>query len=334
MSTSTISSALSHFYYCLSNFKSPHFDGLTYSYDAEPLKYMLSQRKPNTVFMRMVDTRRGVYSIDNDSGFIEPSNMVHLKMGKYMEDMLTSPASSFRGKFLKPQGGAFHEGLQRRRKEPQREDYYHYTKVNNLVLRSQIDCRKRELSPGEEPTVFELKTRAACVLRYDIPNYIDYLDYRIVKNKGRHSSFEREYYDLIRGGFLKYLLQCKIGRMDGAFIAYHNTQRIFGFEYVKLQEMEQRVFGCSQFSNIIFQCSLTLLEKVLDYIIEDVGGSPEQQQRRMFKLGFYANEKERTLNIMVETFEDQKIYEDRFREIMPEYMQDPIDYYLSHRITP
>ena len=80
MSTSTISSALSHFYYCLSNFKSPHFDGLTYSYDAEPLKYMLSQRKPNTVFMRMVDARRGVYSIDNDSGFIEPSNMAKVIM--------------------------------------------------------------------------------------------------------------------------------------------------------------------------------------------------------------------------------------------------------------
>jgi len=27
--------------------------------------------------------------------------------------------------------------------------------------------------------------------------------------------------------------------MDGAFVAYHNTQKIFGFEYMKLKEMEE-----------------------------------------------------------------------------------------------
>jgi hypothetical protein len=54
--------------------------------------------------------------------------------------------------------------------------------------------------------VFELKTRATAPLRYDIGNYIDYLDYNIVKFKGQHSSFEREFYDLIRGGFLKYIM--------------------------------------------------------------------------------------------------------------------------------
>jgi hypothetical protein len=67
------------------------------------------------------------------------------------------------------------------------------------------------------------------VLRYDLVNYIDYLDYDIHQYYGRHSSYEREYYDLIRGGFLKYIFQCKIGGMDGAFVAYHNTQKIFGF---------------------------------------------------------------------------------------------------------
>lgn len=42
---------------------------------------------------------------------------------------------------------------------------------------------------------------------------------------------------------LKYMFQLKIGNMDGAFIAYHNTREIFGFEYVKKSEMERRVFG-------------------------------------------------------------------------------------------
>jgi hypothetical protein len=42
MSTSTISSVLSHIYFCISNFKSPHFNNLSEPYDREPLKFMVS----------------------------------------------------------------------------------------------------------------------------------------------------------------------------------------------------------------------------------------------------------------------------------------------------
>lgn len=40
---------------------------------------------------------------------------------------------------------------------------------------------------------------------------MDYLDYSIVKLRGSYGSFEREFYDLIRGGFLKFIMQLKIG---------------------------------------------------------------------------------------------------------------------------
>lgn len=33
--------------------------------------------------------------------------------------------------------------------------------------------------------------------------------------------------------------------------------------------MEKRVFGCKEFSDVIFKTSLTLLEKILDFILED-----------------------------------------------------------------
>lgn len=52
--------------------------------------------------------------------------------------------------------------------------------------------------------MFEIKTRAVCPIRYDLDNYQDHLDYRITNKFGIHSSFEREYYDLIRGAMLKY----------------------------------------------------------------------------------------------------------------------------------
>lgn len=45
-----------------------------------------------------------------------------------------------------------------------------------------------------------------------------------MKIQGLAHSFEREYFDLIRGPFLKYGFQARIGRMAGVFIAYHSTK--------------------------------------------------------------------------------------------------------------
>lgn len=57
--------------------------------------------------------------------------------------------------------------------------------------------------------------------------------------------------------------------MQGALVAYHNTQKIFGFEYIKLEDMEKRVFGCTDFSNVVFKSGLSIIEKTFDYILED-----------------------------------------------------------------
>ena len=83
-------------------------------------------------------------------------------------------------------------------------DHHRFMKLNNDVcLRSQIDCKA--INPiTKKPFVFEIKTRTCCPMRYDFNNYFEYYDYKIDKKNGIHSSFEREYYDLIRGGFLKY----------------------------------------------------------------------------------------------------------------------------------
>jgi len=54
----------------------------------------------------------------------------------------------------------------------------------------------------------------------------------------------------------------------------------------------------------------------------------------VLKIGFYANESERMLNVMVEVFDDDQFYQERFRSVLPEYMKDPIDYYITHKINP
>ena len=100
MSTSTVSTVLSHLYFTIANYKSPHFNRLSEPYDHEPLKFMVSQRKPNTVFLSLLDSERGIYSVDGDSGFTEPSNVVLLKMGKYMEKMLTTDHEFFNDHYV------------------------------------------------------------------------------------------------------------------------------------------------------------------------------------------------------------------------------------------
>eukprot|EP00354_Favella_ehrenbergii_P006016 CAMPEP_0170478460 /NCGR_PEP_ID=MMETSP0123-20130129/19470_1 /TAXON_ID=182087 /ORGANISM="Favella ehrenbergii, Strain Fehren 1" /LENGTH=399 /DNA_ID=CAMNT_0010750711 /DNA_START=255 /DNA_END=1453 /DNA_ORIENTATION=- len=331
MSTSTITSLLSHLYYMIANFKSPHFSGLSKAYDNEPLKFMISQRKPNTVFLRQQRTE--------DKRQLEPSNTVLLKMGKYMEKMFTTDAEFFNDYFVldlktnKPRVELTEEMINDLRDE----DYFRYMMVGKMFLRSQIDCRGED--ENGNPIVFELKTRATAPLRYDISNYIDFLDYSIIKCKGRHSSFEREFYDLVRGGFLKYIMQMKIGRMQGAAIAYHNTQKVFGFEYIKLEEMENE--SSDAHNSVMWSltnhwaCSRKFSTKSLK--ISTCRRKQRKTTRKVTKCSAWVS----TLMIPAHPGSDGgdfrgrravlARYKDQFR---PDYMKDPVDFYLVNKIKP
>jgi len=46
--------------------------------------------------------------------------------------------------------------------------------------------------------------------------------------------------------------QARFGRMDGMFVAYHNTQELFGFEYIPLKEIDRAVAGSEQLANTAF----------------------------------------------------------------------------------
>jgi hypothetical protein len=193
---------------------------------------------------------------------------------------------------------------------------------SNTLLRSQIDCIGKTKNNRE--ILFEIKTRAVCPIRYDLENYRDYLDYELKTLLGRHSSYEREFYDLIRGAFLKYLFQIKIGGMEGAFISYHNTKKIMGFEFIKLEDMQRRIFGNSNFSDIIFKSSLKLLECIFDRVLQDFGSESDQ-----LKIGFFANEWSNTLDVFVEI-----IYPHSYTDTRKYEYHEFIDYYFLSRYKP
>ena len=110
--------------------------------------------------------------------------------------------------------------------------------------------------------------------------------------------------------------------MHGAFISYHNTQKIYGFEYITLSDIERRIFGNCNFSNIIFKASLKMLEETLEYILRDFGN-----EEKLY-IGLFANEWKGTLDIFVELV-DKESYND-----LDKYpnLEENIDYYyISNR---
>lgn len=54
--------------------------------------------------------------------------------------------------------------------------------------------------------------------------------------------------------------------MDGIFIAFHNTEQIFGFQYMPVKEMDVGLFGSPDVGDRIFQQCVGLLTKILGAI--------------------------------------------------------------------
>ena len=51
--------------------------------------------------------------------------------------------------------------------------------------------------------------------------------------------------------------------MDGIFVAYHNTARLFGFQYIPLEAMDERLYGNSLAGPPVFEKCVKLLEVIM-----------------------------------------------------------------------
>lgn len=112
--------------------------------------------------------------------------------------------------------------------------------------------------------------------------------------------------------------------MEGAFISYHNTKKIFGFEFIKLEDMQRRMFGNSNFSDIIFKSSIRLLECIFDRVLQDFGSESD-----ILKIGFFANEWTSSLDVFVEI-----IYPNSYLDTHKYEYNEFIDYYYLSQYKP
>lgn len=291
MATSSIANIIAQVYYHFSCFNEADYSGLPTHTSREMKKYMNAQRKPSTSFLREVDP--GVYALDGDSGVFAPYHQILMDMGNILEKLYTLSPERFNGVFLKSKQNLESFNLIE-------DDYHRFMRVNDdLCLRSQIDCHST--LPNGEKIVYEIKTRATAPIRYEVTTYKDYLDYKLDPIVGTVSSYEREYYDLIRGGFMKYFFQLKIGDMDGALIGYHNTVENFGFEYVKRSTIEKLLFGNEFKAQTVFLVCSKVVTTILDEILKSLKG----KNYSFIKLGYGAMAGELKLVFTAELYENE-----------------------------
>lgn len=210
-STSSMTSTLSHMHYLLSNFRPLNIvdSPISKNFPQKNCRFTQGAQFPASIILRKLDGN--VKSIDSDRSL--DREIILSILGHSLEEFLTE-------------------------KNPQQEESYHYSKVDEFILRSQLDAFDSKL-PGTG--VFDLKTRAVAAVRHDL-SYVEknnnHTGYEIDKVYGEFESLEREFFELIRSTLLKYSLQARIGKMDGIFVAYHNISRMFGFQYLPLDEID------------------------------------------------------------------------------------------------
>ncbi|KAF7314200.1 hypothetical protein MKEN_00892200 [Mycena kentingensis (nom. inval.)] len=282
-STSSLSGMLSHCYFLISDHRPVDISSLSMAFKDEPKNFTPGQRMPAAVTFNYKD---GIYSIDADGD--DSSKNVLTWMGHLLEKFLTTPEDEFK-LFLRS------EALKAENPDAETEDpireAYRYSKSEKFVMRSQLDCVDPRL-PGTG--VFDIKTRAALPVRMDIMNWEENSGYVLKSAQGLYESFEREYYDLIRSAFLKYGFQVRIGNMDGVIVAYHNTAKAFGFQYVPLEEMDRCLFGTEPTAgDRVFQKCVGLLEAIAPEVVKCF---PEQSVKVLFE----CEEDSPQLNIFVQ----------------------------------
>lgn len=250
-STSSMTSALAHFHFLLSQWRPIDTSSLSQGFSVTSHKFTLLQRGPTAIFLRY---KEGTYAIDADKQY-DSANILSM-LGKSMEKLLTVSKDEYE-RYRKPHSDQISQ------EERDAPESFHYTTMGDFLMRSQLDAYDPRL-PGTG--MFDLKTRAVVSIRMDARDYEKGLGYEIRDRHGQWESYEREYYDMIRAAFLKYSLQVRMGRMDGIFVAFHNTERIFGFQYISLSEMDQALHGTSNTTtgDSEFKLSLGLLNNILD----------------------------------------------------------------------
>lgn len=284
-STSSMTSTLTQFYLFLNNYdaKSPvfKFPSFTKTALSLPSSVVINQKGINP------ENNENIYSVESDKSM--DKEILLSAMGHCLEALLTNEQDEFNKFTLNYKNEEIEKIGEQIINRNENENNYNYAKFSNFLMRSQLDCYDERL-PGKG--TFDLKTRAVCSIRYDQNNPdLSNNAYQIWKSEGMYESFEREYNDLIRSGaLLKYGFQARIGQMDGIFVAYHNINTFFGFQYLPLSEIDKVFYRDRHYiqnsavekiedlgddlpthvAETQFKISINIWESIIDRVLKDI----------------------------------------------------------------
>ncbi|SCU90309.1 LAMI_0E01508g1_1 [Lachancea mirantina] len=228
-STSSMTGILSHLHFLFSNFRQINLSQVSKNFPKLSADFTRGAQLPAVVIMKRMKSGRPIFSIDSDKS--TDREIILSELGHALEAVLTTDEASFEQLYDK-------RSEKHSPSENLGQDSYHYSKAGDFILRSQLDAYHPDL-PGSG--VFDLKTRAVAAVRHDlafVEHNNNYTGYKLEHMFGKYESFEREFFELLRSTLLKYSLQARIGQMDGIFLAYHNISKIFGFQYLPLEEID------------------------------------------------------------------------------------------------
>jgi Mitochondrial protein Pet127 len=254
-SSSSMTATLAQFHFLLSHWRDINTNLLSKGFPDTMKSFTIIQRSPSSVFLRYQD---GVYAMDADKEY-DSANIL-MSLGKSMEKLLTKEPQTFE---------RYRKNSETKIPEEERgaPEAYQYTHAGDFLMRAQLDAYDPRL-PGSG--TFDLKTRAVASIRHNVMKHEEGVGYQIKTRFGDWESYEREYYDMMRSAFLKYSLQVRLGLMDGIFVAFHNIERIFGFQYVSLPEMDLALHGQDDttLGDAEFKFSVELLNRILNRATE------------------------------------------------------------------
>jgi hypothetical protein len=252
-STSSFTPFLQHLHFLLSKFRELNHAKISRLFSSTDPKMTTIQYTPVSAFLRR---RNGVYALDKDKSFDDHGLLSFV--GRVLEKMFTVPKEKFE-QFRRFSENPLPEA------ERGEDDAYHYLLQDKFLVRSQLDAHDPRL-PGSG--VFDIKTRAVMPIRLDVAERLHDVakGYQLKYLNGDFESFEREFYDMMRTTMLKYSLQVRLGKMDGIFISYHNVERLFGFQYLSLEDMDTGLHGQSKraLGDQELKASVSIMQEVCD----------------------------------------------------------------------
>lgn len=235
-------------YFLLSRFRNVDVGNLSRYFQFQTARFTPSQRLPSSFVLYPKD---GIYSIDRFQPIVNTTILSSL--GKSVEKMITMEKDDFENTFLKS-----------RKSELTCADEieaFNYLHTEDFILRSQLDCVHPQVG------IFDLKTRATFPIRVFSEEFREeHLEYKLDRLRGNKNSFEREYYDMARSSFLRNSFQTRIGNMSGIFVVYHNTDEVFGFEFLKRQELEQALYQSETMADFVYYSTLQMFHELLHTI--------------------------------------------------------------------